>query len=426
MLVLLMCSALVSGSEVAFFSMGPTDLDKLREDDRDSAKRVLTVLESPNMEQGPRQLLGTILVLNNFINILIILLSTAVIGQIFPEQDANATLAFAVNIVGVTTIIVLFGEVIPKIYAINYRFELARVMALPLIIAQKVFYVVWKPMVFMSQGIENKLRTLKNENVSLEELEHALELTDNEERTEEEKKIFEGIVSFGLKDVKQIMTPRTDVMAISVSDPWHEMYKEVIDKGYSRIPVFRESIDQIAGILYIKDLLPHIDEPGYAWNTLIRQPFFVPENKKIDDLLREFQGRKMHMAVVVDEYGGTSGIVTLEDIIEEIVGDITDEFDEDDIHYSQLDEHTFIFEGKTALIDIYRIFDIDGGIFEAAKGDSDTLAGFVIEIAGKIPLKGERYHFDQYEFTVEASDRRRVKRVKVQLKTNEDIEEANQ
>lgn len=423
MLLLLACSALVSGSEVAFFSLGPTDLEKLREEEGDPAKRVLTVLEQPNIEQGPRQLLGTILVLNNFINILIILLSTVVVEQLLPPASTSPLVSFSVNVVGVTGLIVLFGEVIPKLYAINYRFELARVMALPLLIAQKVFYIFWRPLVSMSHGIERKLRHLKNENISLEELEHALELTDNEERTEEEKKIFEGIVSFGLKDVKQIMTPRTDVTALSVKHDWQTVYNEVIDSGYSRIPVYRESIDQIAGVLYIKDLLPHLDEDEFEWVSIIRPPFFVPENKKIDDLLREFQTRKIHMAVVVDEYGGTSGIVTLEDVIEEIVGDITDEFDEDDIHYSQLDENTFVFEGKTALIDLYRIFEIDGGTFEAAKGDSDTLAGFVVEIAGKIPLKGERYQFNNYEFTVEAADRRRVKRVKVHLKPPEERED---
>jgi gliding motility-associated protein GldE len=274
--------------------------------------------------------------------------------------------------------------------------------------------------VAMGHVLESRRRLTKSSSISIEELGHALELTDNNDRTKEEKKIYEGIVSFGMKDVKQIMTPRTDVSAVAIHLEWRRMFDEVMESGFSRIPVYRESIDHIAGILYIKDLLPYVDHEAFDWTSLLRQPFFVPENKKIDDLLREFQGRKMHMAVVVDEYGGTSGIVTLEDVMEEIVGEITDEFDEDDIHFSKLDDYNYIFEGKTALIDLYRILNIDGTVFEAAKGDSDTLAGFVVEHAGKIPLKGERYAFEAYWLTVEASDRRRVKQVKVSLPQPDD------
>lgn len=415
MLVLLVISALVSGSEVAFFSLGPADKAKLREQDSKASQRILEVLETPDIESGPRNLLATILVVNNFVNIVIILLSTVVIQQLVPAGSLSDVLAFLVNIVAVTFLIVLFGEVIPKVYATSYRIELAGAMAVPLQIAQRVFYIFWRPLVAMSHVIESRKRIIRNPSVSIEELGHALELTNNNDRTEEEKKIYKGIVSFGMKDVKQIMTPRTDVSAVAIHLEWRKMFDEVMESGFSRIPVYRESIDQIAGILYIKDLLPYVDDETFDWSTLLRQPFFVPENKKIDDLLREFQGRKMHMAVVVDEYGGTSGIVTLEDVMEEIVGEITDEFDEDDVHFSQIDEYNYIFEGKTALIDLYRLLDIDGAVFEAAKGDSDTLGGFVVEHAGKIPLKGERYAFDAYFLTVEASDRRRVKQVKVSL-----------
>ncbi len=420
MLVLLLLSALVSGSEVAFFSLGPSDIQQLREEENGPGARILRVLESPDFERGPRNLLATILVLNNFINIIIILLSTVVVEQILPAGSTSPAIAFAVNIVGVTALLVLFGEVVPKVYATNHRLQLAGIMALPLQIAQSALFIFWKPLVSMGEWIESKWKRRPGENVSVEELEHALELTDNHERTEEEKKIFEGIVAFGLKDVKQIMTPRTDVYAVDCEMSWKDMLNDVLDNGFSRIPVYRESLDRLEGILFIKDLLPYFDREDYDWTTLLREPFYVPENKKIDDLLREFQGRKMHMAVVVDEYGGTSGIVTLEDVMEEIVGEITDEFDEDDIHFSKLDDHNFVFEGKTALIDIYRIIDIDGDVFEAAKGDSDSLAGFVVELAGKIPLKGERYTFDRYAFTVEAADRRRVKRVKVTLLEDEE------
>jgi len=420
MLILLVISALVSGSEVAFFSLGPADLAKLREQESKSGQRILNVLESPDIENGPRNLLATILVVNNFVNIIIILLSTVVVQQIVPAETLSPVMAFLINIVAVTFLIVLFGEVIPKVYATNYRIEIAAAMAVPLQVAQRLFYIFWKPLVAMGHLLERRQRKTKNSNISIEELGHALELTDNNDRTKEEKKIYEGIVSFGMKDVKQIMTPRTDVSAVALHLEWRRMFDEVMESGFSRIPVYRESLDQIAGILYIKDLLPYVDVETFDWTTLLRQPFFVPENKKIDDLLREFQGRKMHMAVVVDEYGGTSGIVTLEDVMEEIVGEITDEFDEDDIHYTKLDDFNYVFEGKTALIDLYRILNIDGTAFEAAKGDSDTLAGFVVEHAGKIPLKGERYAFDAYWLTVEASDRRRVKQVKVSLPPADD------
>lgn len=415
MLLLLVCSALVSGSEVAFFSLGPSDLAQLREDENNGSKRIVALMESPDIEHGPRNLLATILVLNNFINIVIILLSTVVVEQILPGEQDDSLLSILVNVVGVTFLIVLFGEVIPKVYATNYRIELARVMALPLQISERIFYIVWKPLVVTGASIERRFRKNSSSNVSVEELEHALELTDSEERSDEEKKILEGIVSFGLKDVKQIMTPRTDVTAFDLDTPWSELFEEVMESGFSRIPIFKESVDEIVGILYIKDLLQHFEDEDVSWNSLLRSPFYVPENKKIDDLLREFQEKKIHLAVVVDEYGGTSGIVTLEDVIEEIVGDITDEFDEDDLHYSKLDEYNFVFEGKTALIDMYRILHLDGTPFEAAKGDSDTLAGFVVEQAGKIPLKGERFVFGNCTFTVEASDRRRVKQVKVTI-----------
>lgn len=419
MFLLLLVSALVSGSEVAFFSLGPADLQRLREEEDPRSKNILKLLESPDFEQGPRNLLATILVLNNAVNIIIILISTLVVEQILPSETTATTLRFAVNIVGVTSLLVLFGEVIPKVYATNYGLRIAGFMAQPLVVAQKLLFVFWKPLVAMGSGIEKRLRPLRNENISVEALGHALELTDNAERTADEKKIYEGIVSFGTKDVRQIMTPRTDVSAVPSSLPWPNLMQEVLDDGFSRIPVYNDSLDNIAGVLYIKDLLPHIDHTDFNWNAVVRKPFFVPENKKIDDLLREFQGRKMHMAIVVDEYGGTSGIVTLEDILEEIVGEITDEFDDDDLNYSRIDDNTCVFEGKTPIIDVYRVMDIQGEPFEEAKGDSETLGGFVIELAGKIPLKGERYTFDRYTFTVEASDRRRVKRVKLSIEPND-------
>ena len=422
MLLLLVASALVSGSEVAFFSLGPSELASLRDEDSPSSKRILNMLEEPDIESGPRNLLATILVLNNFINIIIILLSTVVVQNLFADSELSPLAEVLINVVGITFLIVLFGEVIPKVYATNYGLNLARTMSIPLQVSQKVFYIFWRPLVWMGRFIQDRFQGNGNTQVSMEELEHALELTDNEERTEEEKKILEGIVSFGSKDVKQIMTPRTDVTAFDLETEWSELFEEIVECGYSRIPIYKESIDEIVGILYIKDLLGYFDQENVDWRKLVRSPFIVPENKKIDDLLKEFQEKKIHLAVVVDEYGGISGIVTLEDVLEEIVGEITDEFDEEDVQYSILDEKNYVFEGKTALIDLYRIMEIDGAVFEASKGESDTLGGFVVEQAGKIPLKGERFSFDHYTFTVEASDRRRVKRVKV---TIEEIQDAD-
>lgn len=419
MLLLLIASALISGSEVAFFSLGPSDLVSLRNEESPASKRLLNLLESPDIESGPRNLLATILVLNNLVNIIIILLSTSVIDVLIPKGSVSPTLEFVINVLGVTFLIVLFGEVIPKVYATNYYMTLAKSMAAPIQICQKITFPIWKILVEIGSLINRKFKRTSSTNISLEELEHALELTDNHQRTDEEKKILEGIVSFGSKDVKQIMTPRMDVSAFSFDGAWPQILHDVLETGYSRIPIFKGSVDEIVGILYIKDLLPHFDSTEFNWQEIIRAPFFVPANKKIDDLLREFQERKTHLAVVVDEYGGTSGIVTLEDVIEEIVGEITDEFDEEDLIFSRIDENNVVFEGKTPLIDMYRAMDIDGEAFELAKADSDTLAGFVVELAGKIPLKGERFHFDNYTFTVEASDKRKVKRIKVTIGNDE-------
>lgn len=415
MLILLVCSALISGSEVAFFSLKPSELEEIRMAQDKGSERIIQLLEIPDRRTGSSNLLATILVINNFVNIIIILLSTSVVTTLFPKDGLNPILEAVIHIAAVTFLIVLFGEVIPKVYATNYGLQLAKSMAAPIQVSQKIFWIFWKPLVSMGRVIDNRFNAGGSSSIDINTLSHALELTDSEDRTEEEKKILEGIVAFGSKDVKQIMTSRMDIACFGVDTSYKELRVKILELGFSRIPVFRNTIDEVAGILYIKDLLPHLNNHEFEWSSLIRPPFFVPENKKIDDLLREFQSRKNHMAIVVDEYGGTSGLITLEDVIEEIVGDITDEFDDDELQYSQIDENNFVFEGKTALIDIYRILDIDGDNFEQAKGESDTLAGFIIEQAGKIPLKGERIHFEAYTFTVEAADKRKVKRIKVTI-----------
>jgi len=423
-LVLLILSALFSGSEVAFFSLTPSQISDLRAEQSDSSRRIIRLLEDPDRERASRLLLATVLIGNNLVNICIVILSGSIMPYLFKTYTGQAIimgisveasiLNFLIQVVAVTLFLVLFGEVIPKVYATNHNLQLARIMALPIDFMKRLFLPISKPLISSATFLETRFAGSKA-NISLSDLGHALELTQNDRRSEEEQKILEGIVSFGSKDVKQIMTPRTDIHAFSDDLSFQELLNGIIRAGYSRVPIYSESIDQILGILYIKDLLRYMDCEDMEWKSLLRPQLFVPENKKIDDLLKEFQKRKVHMAVVVDEYGGTLGLVTLEDVIEEIVGDITDEFDDEGLNYSQIDKNNYVFEGKTALIDVYRVLDIDGSPFEAAKGDADTLAGFIIEQAGKIPIKGERISFDSLIFTIEAADKRKIKQVKVTL-----------
>lgn len=430
-LVLLVFSALFSGSEVAFFSLSPVQLEQIRDEEDDNSKRLIALLEHPDREQASKLLLATILIANNFVNVAIILLSAFLTPYLFPQSEDPTLIlgitlspflvSFLLQVVSVTFFLVLFGEVIPKVYATNNNRSMALLMSLPLTMVQRILLPVSKPLVLSSGFLERKL-ALKGSQISVSDLGHALELTNDRDRSEEEQKILEGIVSFGSKDVKQIMTSRVDITAFPDDLPFRGLLDQIVKAGYSRVPIYRNTIDEVAGILYIKDLLPHMEDEEADWKSLLRSPFIVPENKKIDDLLKEFQGRKTHMAIVVDEYGGTLGLVTLEDVIEEIVGDITDEFDDEDVHFTRIDELNYVFEGKTALIDLYRILDLDGAPFEAAKGDSDTLAGFVIEQTGKIPLKGERFNFENLSFTIEAADKRKIRQVKVTIKPENENE----
>lgn len=416
MLILLVCSALISGSEVAFFSIGPSELEELNNSQDSKHKTILNLLQKPSKEEASRKLLATILVANNFINVAIIMISTLVIDPFFTEP--GGVLQLLVQVVLVTFLLVLFGEVIPKIYATTHNINLASVMAKPLSVLEKLFYFISRPLMGLTKIIDRRAPAKAN-NLSVDELSHALELTKDDQRTEGEQKILEGIIYFGTKDAKQVMTSRVDIQAIEFEAEFTDILLRVQEIGFSRIPVYSESLDAIKGILYLKDLLPYIHRKHFDWTKLLRTPFFVPENKKIDDLLREFQEKKIHMAVVVDEYGGTSGIATMEDIIEEIVGDITDEFDDEDLLYSKLDDQNYVFAGKTALIDIYRVLEIDGSEMENAKGDSDSLGGFLQEQLGKIPLKNEKINFAHLTFTVEAADKRKVKRVKITINEDE-------
>ena len=414
-IVLLASSGLISGSEVAFFSLLPKEISELKASESKREKTTALLLERPKL------LLATILIANNFINIAIIILSTALTVSLFNFGD-HVLLGFSFQVILVTFIILLFGEVLPKIYAVKNKVELSSFMSLPVLWLRKITYPISILLVRATSFIDKKFKR-KVDSISVDNLSHALELTTDETTGEEEKRILQGIVNFGNTDVKQIMTSRVDVFSLGITEKFNSVKIQIIEAGFSRIPAYNGNFDKIEGILYVKDLLPHIEkEDGFEWQKLLRPPFFVPENKKIDDLLNEIQEKKIHLAIVVDEYGGTSGITTLEDIIEEIIGDISDEFDDDDITYSKLDNQNFIFEGKTLLKDFYRITDINNieeEKFEQKKADSDSLAGFVIEQAGRIPIKGEHINFGKFIFIIDAADQRKIITLKVTIPIHE-------
>jgi len=414
-LVLLVISALISSSEVAMFSLSPGDLNDLRSSKSAPDQAIMELLEKPDKQEAPTKLLATILIANNAVNIAIVLLASELSGQWFPDGVYTEWVKTLIDVVAITFVIVLFGEVIPKVYATSNPVKVARLMAFPLKYIQKLCSPLTSGLMFLSSNLESLIKTSGKGNISVDELGHALELTVDDHLSDEENKILEGIVTFGTKEARQIMTPRTDIAFLWIEDPFEDVMKTVMDKGYSRLPVYRTSPDEIEGFLFIKDLLPYIDHTSFEWQKLIKKPFFVPENKMIDDLLQEFQHAKIHLAIVVDEYGGTSGLVTLEDILEEIVGDISDEFDEEELQFSRLDDYTYLFEGKTALVDMYKVLDLEEQLFEDARGDSSTLAGFFIEQAGYIPTKGDRITFESYQLEIEAADKRKIKRIKITL-----------
>lgn len=406
---------MISSSEVALFSLSPAQKVTLHQSEDSISRTLVRLLEEPDRETAPKRLLATILLANNAVNIAIVLITE---GWMSTSLEPG-WFEFLINVVVITFIIVLFGEVIPKVYATTHNMAVARFMATPLLIIYKVFSPITWFLIRTSGALENRWKEAFSGNISVDELGHALELTQDDSRTREEHKILEGIVTFGAKDVQQIMTPRTDVSSVWWSDTLEEVVATIREAGYSRYPVYKESPDQIEGFLFVKDIIPHIDSMQCDWHTLIRPPFFVPENKKIDDLLQSFQQEKVHLAIVVDEYGGTSGLVTLEDILEEIVGEISDEFDDEELQYSKLDAYNYVFEAKTPLVDIYRILEVEEEAFEAARGDSSTLGGFVTEQSGRIPEKGDLISFAGYQFRIEAADKRKIKRIKITLPANQ-------
>ncbi len=408
LLVLLVSSAFISGTEVAFFSLSQTDLDEALESKNKNQQLVVKLLEKP------KKLLATILISNNFINILIVLVF-AFIGQELFATIQNSYLRFSIEVGLVTFLILLFGEVLPKVYATRNSMKFALLMVVPINVLNTLLSPLSNILTSLTGIIEKKLGQKKS-NFSVEKLSRALELTSDDATTDDEQKILEGIVKFGYTETVQIMKPRIDVFAISDDQTYDNVVAQIVEKGFSRNPIYHENIDEIIGVLYAKDLLPHLNKKDFKWQKLIRKAFFVPENKKLDDLLKEFQEKKIHLAIVVDEYGGTSGIVTLEDIIEEIVGDISDEFDDEDLAYSKIDNNNYIFDAKTSIKDFSKVIDIDVELFDDVKGESETIAGLILEISGKFPKKNEKIKFKNVTFKVEQLDKRRLKQVKITIK----------
>ena len=406
-LVLLFCSALVSGAEVALFSLSQKDIDDTLQEHPSKGKIISKLLEKP------KKLLATLLVANNFITIGVIILFVYLGNNVF-SGIPSPVLKFSIEVIVVTFLILLFGEVLPKVYASRNNIKFAKWIAYPVAILDKLLSPISLPMRKATIYLHNKLGKQKT-NFSVDQLSQALELTDSDESSSDEQKILEGIVTFGNTDTKQVMSPRMDIFALEIDESFASIYSKIIEMGFSRIPVYRDNIDQIEGVLFVKDLLPHINKEDFDWKTLLREPFFVPENKKIDNLLKDFQSMKSHLAIVVDEYGGTSGLISLEDIIEEIVGDISDEFDGDNPNYSKIDEKNYLFEGKTNLKDFYRVIDVDEELFEIKKGEAETLAGFILEILGNFPKKDQKIIFENCTFTIETVDKKRVKQIKVTL-----------
>jgi putative hemolysin len=417
MLVLMLAgSALVSAAEVAFFSFRPEDIEHFRSDGDKRSQTALTLYNDPE------RLLSTILVANNTLNIAIVLLSAFISSVIF-DFSAHPMTGFIINAVVITFILLFFGEIMPKVYATRNNKKVARLMASPLKFLEKLLYPVTAVLV-LSSSFVRKRRGASRNTLSMNDLSDALELTSD--NSDEDEKILKGIVNFGNINVSAIMCPRIDVTAIEIRSGFDKVIPVIISSGFSRIPVYSGTFDNVRGILYAKDVLPYTSNPsGFRWQTLLRSPYFVPETKKINDLLKEFQFKKMHMAVVIDEYGGTSGIVTLEDILEEIVGDITDESDDEELLYRKLDKNKYAFEGKILLNDFYKVLEIDDDIFEEVRGESETLAGLILELTGAIPEPGQKVCYDRFIFTVNSTDGRRIKEIFVEI-VEKDEEDATE
>ncbi len=421
-IILLLVSGIIAGAETAFFSLSDKDVNYLKTKEKPGARVAGQLLDHPKM------LLATILVANNFINIAIVISTNVLVGTLLPHDhkghisistllspNTNNIIAFLIQVVSVTFLLVLFGEVLPKVYATQNNLRMALFSAPFVRVLMTIFAPISRTLVNSTSFIESKIGAKPNKNISNEEFEHAIELTVGHTATREEVNIFKGILKFGNISAKQVMRTRMDVSAIDFDMSFSELRDYCLDAGYSRLPVYKESLDKVAGVIHTKDFLPHIDKDNFEWHTLIRAAYYVHESKQIEDLLKEFQQKRIHFAIVVDEFGGTSGIITLEDIMEEIIGDIKDEFDEEDLNYKKIDDNNFIFEGKTLINDVCRVIGIPSDTYEPVRGESDSLAGLLLEISGKFPAVNETIRFEQYEFTVLALDRMRIQRVKVTI-----------
>jgi len=404
--ILLFFSAMISGSEVAYFSITPEEIEKLK---NLKTKRSESVLQLIKM---PEKLLSTILVANNVVNVAIVLLAAFLSSRLF-DMDTNPVLGFILEVVAITFLLLFFGEILPKVYATRNHVSVTLLISKPLMILEKLASPLTS-LLIMSTSFVKKRAVFKHGNISMDDLSDALELASDD--IDEDEKILKGIVNFGNTQVSEIMCPRIDVTAIDVRKGFSEIIPLIIESGFSRIPVYSGSFDHMKGILYAKDILPYTNSPGnFNWQTLLRPPYFVPETKKINDLLKEFQVNKIHMAVVIDEYGGTSGIITLEDILEEIVGEITDESDEDENLYRKIDDRTFVFEGKVLLNDFFKILNARDDLFEDVRGESETLAGLILELKGEIPQKGQVITYGDFKFRIESADKRRIKEIRVEI-----------
>ena len=405
LVLLLVCSAFISGSEVAFFSLGPVNIDELTNNRSRNSSTALKLLGKPE------ELLSTILIVNNFVNVGIVLLSAYISKQLF-DFSGNPVLGFLLEVVAITFILLLFGEILPKVYATKANVQFTLLMAIPLNICAKVFRPLSVFLIRTTSLIKRKAGQ-KDQGISKGELSEAISLASGENKDDE--KILKGIVKFGNIEAKEIMRPRIDIMAIDIKTPFKDVIPQIIESGYSRIPVFSGTFDKVQGILYVKDILPHYHKPNtFNWQSLLRPPYFVPETKRINDLLEEFQTKKIHLAIVIDEYGGTSGIITLEDILEEIVGEIPDEHDSEDISFEKIEDNIYIFEGKTLLNDFFKVMEIDSDPFEDVRGDSDTLAGLILELTGEIPGQGFSIDYKQFRFRILSADKRRIKKLRVE------------
>lgn len=410
-MILLAFSALVSGSEVAYFSLSPSEKHKIAGKATKSNTYILKNLESPE------QLLATILVANNFINVGVVILSSFTVESIVDFSN-EPILGFVIQVIVISSIILLFGEIIPKVYSTHHALKFARFIAIPMHYLMK-FLKPFNSLLIYSTSFLNTRIQAYNKHISVDELSQALELT-SETELKDENDILKGIVKFGNKSVVEIMRSRVDVISADIDFSYSKIMELITVTGFSRIPVYSETFDNIKGILYIKDLLPHVSKgDSFRWQSIIRPSFYVPETKKIDDLLEEFQKNKVHMAIVVDEYGGTSGIVTMEDVLEEIVGEITDEFDEEEKLYTKISENKFLFDGKTMLNDFYKITGSEDTVFDEVKGEADTLAGLILELKGEIPVKNDTITYKNFVFSIEAVDNRRIKQIKVEIKKTE-------